>query len=266
MLNIIRADMYRIVRGKALYITLAVLLGTVALIVCTQQEMMVGIQMKGLEGSLGYDADSLRYNGMNIASVLYTSMDNLAYFIIPLVILVAAPMFSHGTLKNSLASGMSRTKIYFAKLIVSSILSALTMLLYMTFGIILATAIRGFGGTPDADYWLNILKIIGAQFIIMLALNCVGMFLVFTTKRTAIVTATFIAFCLVPSIVMLLLSNVNTVFFDLYNYDLIGCLKLLGYLNALEFSEVIRTFVTGAFYITVTTAAGVALFRRAEIK
>ena len=46
-----------------------------------------------------------------------------------------------------------------------------------------------------------------AQFFLLVALNSVGVFLTFTSKRTAIVNGAYIAFCLVPTIIIVALMN-----------------------------------------------------------
>ena len=266
MTNIIRADIYRILRGKAIYITFAALLALNILVVATSQQGVIGANMGELEESLGYDAESIQFDGLHIAEVLYTGMDNIVYFLLPLFILVAAPMFSHGTIKNGLSCGMSRTKLYFSKLLLGSGLTLLMLLFYMATGILLATMLHGYGGATPDGYWLNIVKTCSAQLFLLLALNCVGTFLVFTSKRTAVVNGVYIAFCLVPAIVVMALMNASPDFIKLYDYDLLGNIRKLGYMSALKTPDFIKAFATGAFYIAASTIGGIALFKRAEIK
>ncbi|MCL1964888.1 MAG: hypothetical protein FWF69_07490 [Firmicutes bacterium] len=266
MMDMIRADVYRIIRGKALYITFAVLLLLNILMVATAQELTVGIQMAELEESLGYRPGTNKYDGVNIASVLYTNMNITIFFVLSLLILVISPIFSHGTVKNDLSCGMSRTRLYFAKLILSSLLCVVLEVGYMASGMLLATAMRGFIGPVPSGYWQNLLKICSSQLFILLAFNCFGTFLAFTSKRTAIVNGAYIAFCLVPSLIIMFLSNANEGFLKLYDYDLMGALKKLGYMNALTGPDILKAFAAGAFYTAASTVAGVALFKRAEIK
>jgi ABC-type transport system involved in multi-copper enzyme maturation permease subunit len=266
MMNIIKADIYRIVRGKAIYITFAVLLALNILVVATMNQGTIGAAMGELDGSLGYDHESFRFDGINIAEVLYTSTDNTAYFLLPIFILVASHMFTHGTVKNSLSRGISRTKLYISKLLLSSCLTLLMLIFYIASGIVIATILRGYGGTPPDGYWLHIIKVCSAQFAMLLALNCVGIFLIFSTKRTAIVNSVYIAFCLVPAIVVMSLINVNPDFIKIYDFDLLGNMRKLGFINALETADFVKAFATAAFYIAAPTLAGIALFKRAEIK
>lgn len=265
MLNIIRADMYRIVRSKGLYITLVLLLGFVTLTVIGGSSTVVGIQMWELEESLGAGTDSV-YTGLNSVVALSRTMDNLVWFMLPMVIFVAAPMFSYGAVKNCLSCGMSRSKLYAAKLLLSAALCVLMMIVYMGYGMLLGTLRHGFGGPIPEGWWVTLLKTTASQLLILLSLNAVGTFLVFITKRTAIVIGAYIMLCMVPLIVLLILMRRNPDLIWLYDYDLLGTIKKFGYFNALETVDLIHGYAVGAFYLIVPTIAGIALFRRAEIK
>jgi len=237
------------------------------LMVVTSEPASIGISIGEEEEPAGYEqTESLIFNGLNISEVLYTSAVNLSYFLLPLFVVVAAPMFSHGTVKNGLSCGMSRTKLYFSKLLLCSVLSLLMLLIYMSSGILIATLLRGYGGKPPEGYWLNIVKTCSAQLFLLLALNSVGVFLTFTSKRTAIVIGAYIAFCLVPSIIIMALMNINQDFIKFLDFDLLSNIDKLGYMEALKTPDFIKAFVTGAFYIIAPAIAGIMLFKRAEIK
>ena len=266
MMNIIRADIYRIFRGKAIYITFALLLLLNVLVVATSSPGGLVVSVTGEETVASYADENFVYDGKNIPEVLYNSTPNLIYFLLPLLIAVAAPMFSHGTVKNSLSFGISRTKLYFAKLILSSGLTLLMMLFYMSSGILIATVIRGYGGTPPDGYWLNILKICSAQLFMLIAMNCMGVYLVFASKRTAIVNGAYIAFCLVPTAIIMALILVDPDFSRLFDFEFNQIILRFGTIETMKTRDFVTSFATGAFFITVPTVAGIISFRKAEIK
>ena len=266
MMNIIRADIYRLLRGKAIYITFTVLLLMNILAVATSAQGGLIVDISEQEEIANFEKVDVIYNGMNIAEVLYNSTPNLIYLLLPLLIAVASPMFSHGAVKNSLSYGMPRTKLYFSKLILSSVLALILMLFYILSGILLATIFRGFGGTPPDDYWLNILKICCAQSFFLLAMNSVGIFLAFATKRTAIVNGAYIALCLIPTSVVMLLMQVEPDFIKFFDYEILQIILKFGSIAAMETADFVKAFVTGAIYIIAPTIAGTLLFKRAEIK
>lgn len=265
MMNVIRADMYRILRGKGIYITIALLLGLVALTVIGGSSTVIGIQMWGLEESLGVEKNDV-LTGLNAAVALCQGMDNFVWFMLPLLIFTAAPMFSHGAIKNCLSCGMSRTKLYMVKLLLSAMLCILELIIYLGLGMLIGTLNNGFGGPVPEGWWLTLLKTASSQMFILLALNAVGIFLVFTSKRTAITNSAFIAFCTVPLIILLILLGQKPDLIWLYDFDLMGNLKKFGYLNSLQTADIIKGFSVGAFWIIIPTVAGISLFKRAEIK
>ena len=264
MMNMIRADIFRILRGKALYITFAAVLALNILMVATSEPAGVSI---GVNDQERYEEqESVIFNGLNIVEILYTNMNNMSYFILPLLILVIAPMFSNGSVKNGLSRGMSRTKLYIEKLLLSSGLSLLLMLFYIASGVLIATILRGYGGPPPDGYWQNIIKTCSSQFFMMLSLNCVGTFLVFVSKRTSVVIGAYIAFTIVPAFIIMALMNSDPAFIRFYDFDIQNIISKFGFFEALEPSDFVKSFATGAFYIIATIVAGTALFKKAEIK
>ncbi len=288
MINIIRADMYRIVRGKAVYVTFALLAAFVAMTVATSTVGTIGVNMDGTmkevavkEDGSGYvnekseetdswevarDIDSLEFNGKNMVVILSRGLDMLVYFLLALVVVVATPIFSHGTLKNSLTYGTSRTKIYFAKLIVACGFCIAIVLFYAVFGVLLATALRGFGGGVDREYWINTLQVYGAQTFVLLSYACIGVFFAFWMRRTARMNGAYLAFAMLPTMLIGILADVDDKFIELVNYDLVGCIKKFAYVGSLSSEDVTRGFLLGACYMVATTVLGVVIFRRSEVR
>jgi ABC-type transport system involved in multi-copper enzyme maturation permease subunit len=264
MMNILRADLYRILRGKSLYITFAVLLAIVALMVAASAEITMGVNMRDVDANV-YSND-FQYDGLNAAEALYKNMNILPYIMLPLIITVSAAVFSCDAVKNELSFGASRMKLYLSKLVLSSVVCVLLMLLYMAFGMLFATAMRGFGGPAPEGYWPHILKVCASNLLLLIAFNCVGTFLVFATKRTAAVIGAYFGFCFVPSIVIALLAYLNPDLVRLFDYDLMTGLLKMGYIGILPSADIVKALALGVFYIIASTAAGLMLFRKAEIK
>jgi ABC-2 type transport system permease protein len=270
MLNLIRADLYRIVRGKALYITAAVLIGFTILLVLSQESFVIGVDNTTLneariEEMQQIDALQGETNtGSGIARVLY-STDWLQYFMLSVIIFVAAPIFSHGTIKNSLSSGVSRVKIYLSKLILILAGIAVMMVLYMGFGMLLATFRHGFG-SPTAGYWGELFKVLGTQFVVLSGFAGIGALLVFATKRVAIVNSAYIAYHLVPALVISILRGRFPSAIKYYDYFLGGLSSKFEILPMLPSSEVAQIIAAALTYLVVTTVLGVALFKKVDVK
>jgi hypothetical protein len=101
----------------------------------------------------------------------------------------------------------------------------------------------------------------------LLAMNSFGIFLMFTTKRTAAVIGAYIAFTMAPIIVMSILMDVTSVnLVRLLDFDILLTIRRLGFIGQMETSEILTALGVGSGYMLLTTIGGIALFRRAEIK
>ncbi|MCL2499461.1 MAG: ABC transporter permease [Defluviitaleaceae bacterium] len=263
MMNIIRADIYAIIRSKGLYVTFTVLLLFILMSIGTQTAGAIhfgGVWEEGLELA------ELNFTGINSAQALYTSTDALFFFILALSLIAAIPIFKHGTVKNDLAWGISRTKLYLSKLFVAAVLCVLWFILYIGLGMLLATVLSGFGGPVPEGYWLNLFQTLGAQLVILLALTCVGVFLSFTFKRSGAVNGIFIAFCLVPGLVLMMFMEAGYTLGKILEFDMLVAVSRLGYHNQLDAQAIATMLGVGMFYIIASTVGGIALFKRAEIK
>ena len=274
MHNLIRADIYRIIRGKALYITLLILLVNAVLTVMALNAFQHGAitftMPEAMPDTMVYEIDRILetpiVNGVTMPQFAATQMENFIFFLLPVIIVVAGAIFSHGTVKNDLAWGVSRTKLYLSKLILSSALAVLLLVSFVVFCTVIAVIINGFGGPTPAGHYIELLQIFSAQLVMLLGFVGVGIFLAFTTKRTAAVNGAFIAFVLVPLLLLTSLAMINTSLERLLDFELLTNIMSLAHLPSLETREILRAMGLGVFFLVTSTLGGIALFRRAEIK
>ena len=265
MMNMIRADIYRITRGRAIYVTLFLLLVLNVLVI--GPGLVSGVNFGNTWDDMGIIAPMLGLDGMGSAALLYTRMDNIVFFLLPLVYAVAMPIFDNCTVKNDIGWGMSRNKMYMSKLILSAGLCVFMLVFYMGTGMLMATVLRGFGGPAPAGYWVNLFQTLGAQLFAMLAVTCLAVFLIFTTKSGGAVTGIFIAFFFVPTMVIMLLAEIfNPDMLRLLDFMLMFSINRLGFFDQLGTRDIVTALGVAALHIIVCTVGGLALFKRAEIK
>lgn len=262
MANIIRADLYRIFRGKAIYITFGVLIAFLVF------EAIAGTGSIGIatEELLEDTTDITKTTGMTIPFMMASATTNLTYFILPLLICIAGTDFSCGAVRNTLSRGISRTMYYFAKLVPVLILTVIIQLLNLVVPIIVATVRNGFGGDFTVEWLVSVLKPYGIQVLLLLAFACVGIFIVFLTKRTAAINAVFIAFTMVPQILFMIAAAISPKLEGLMNYDMNVNLSALSNYSQLATEDITRAILLGVFYILVSTGFGILLFRKSDIK
>lgn len=279
MMNIIRADIYRIVRGKGIYITLAAFLAMIILQVVGGTNMNAGVNIVSLEDmnlenlsieelrSQTFDISELFSppSGREAPSQVMAATSNILYILLPLLVFVGVADFSSGGARNTLACGVSRRKYFCSKLILSCFFCVLLLILYVLFSVIAATLFNGFGGEFTGEYVLDTVKIFLPQLLLCLAGACVGVFFVFLF-RSAAVTGIYIAFLLVPSILILLLTLMSSRFEALYDYELTSSIGALTQISTMSTGEITKTLLVGVGYIVLAIVGGFAIFRKAEIK
>jgi len=283
MMNLIRADVYRIFRGKGVYITLVILLGVIVLQVTAGAYMNVGVSADDIymldmlsesDDTMMQLVDASSNSGIEPfqrplgAESPYTAMafsDGIIYILLPLLVFISTVDFTSGAVKNTLAGGMSRLRYYVSKLALSCITGTLLLIAYVLLSTIFATVISGFGGTLDWAYISGVLKVFAMQLWLVLALTCVGHFFIFITRSGSFI-GIYIVFLMGPSLVLLLLSFINRWFENLLIYDLTMGLGMALNISVMPAGDIFKLILIGAGYIVATTVGGFLIFRRAEIK
>jgi ABC-2 type transport system permease protein len=272
MINIIRSDVFRIIRGKGLYITLAVFLVVILMQVIGGANMNAGIDPSVMDMDMD-EIENLEFSdffnpptGLEAPLQVMSSSANILYFLLPLIIFISAADFNSGAAKNTLASGVSRACYYSAKLILSCIACALLLLLYLLLSVLGATLFNGFGGEFSAAFVSETAKVFLMQLWLCLACACVINFLAFAFRRSAAVIGWFIGFMLVPSVLILLLAVLHKWFENLFDYELSVNIGAAVGISNMPACDIIKMLAVGAVYAAAATAGGYLLFRKADVK
>jgi len=250
MLNMMMSDLQRIFRGKGIWITLG---------------LYVFIIFMHVFSAAG-PAEGLSRAGIYMAAHMMFISDNIFYFMLPIIIFIAAEDFDTNVAKNILASGTSRTKYYISKLLLASAFCVLLFSLHIVGPILLSTLVHGFGGDFNMAFVLDVLRPALAQLFLLLAVTCIGMFLVFTTKRKSAVIGIYIAFTMVPITIIMILTSFYEGFEVLLDFEVVTQIRTLLTLDDASHSQLLRIFVMGIGYMLISTVSGIVLFKKAEIK
>lgn len=266
MMNIIRADFYRIFKGKILYITFAVLMaflvmqaiaGTGAVRIVTPEETMAMTEET---------QQITRATGLSAPFIMAGSSGNIIYFLVPLVVCVAGADFSSKSIKNVLSRGIFRGKYYFAKLIPVLGLAVILQLLNLLLPIGVASIRNGFGGDFTTEWLKEVLSVYGMQMLFIFALACVGVFIAMSTQKVSSTIALYIGFMFVPSIVLLVIMSAFPNMEGLMSYDLATSLNAMANLSALPEKEIFKAIVICLTYIVGSTAAGLVIFKKRSVR
>ena len=279
MRNIIKADLYRIFRGKGVYIVLIILVALVILMATTGGAITTGVdyqstvimdemnspEMGNMNPSELTELFFVKPTGAQAPFRAMETTDSILYLILPLLIFIAVVDFSTGSAKNILASGISRAKYYSAKLILSGLFCTLLFAFYVVLFTITATTIRGFGGDFNAEFIVSVFETFLPQLYLCLAATCVGTFFIFLLRSGAFV-GVYIAYLLVPSILIIVLTLVDDWFKNLFDYELVILIGKAAFPDAMADGGLIKAILVGTVYLFAAVIGGYAIFRKAEVK
>ncbi len=276
MLSIIKSDLYRIFKGKAIYIAILIILflnitsaigisaGHIGMSVgstvdVTDSETLAEVasakslkefrEIMKSQGPFKLDKEVI---GQNV---------NLYYIFIVIVVSVLCTDFSNKCIKNTLSSAISKRKYYLSKMI-------------LTFGIcILLVLFNNY-----SFYFLNLfingnefassLLDIGKYSIVQLPLICgiISMLVCFAFlfKKTSAFNTISIPFIMVVQLIGFGIINLLHIKADwFYNYELQFALANL--VSNPTTSYIIKCTLLGIFYIIIFNVVGYYSFKKADI-
>ena len=266
MMNMIRADLYYLTRGKGIYITSAIIVALNILMIFILAPTLTPDSSAIINGvQIPYMGRTI--DGITSIPLLYMTTSQTNILLMVFVLLAVSPMFHNGTVKNDLAWGVSRTKLYASKLAVSLILCSMMVGLYVMSGFLLATIANGFGGPVPEGLFLTAFQSLGAQLWMFFALTAILVFLIFVTKREGVVIVAFIFGGIVPQMLLFLMNEIGVrIPTWLFYFDIGSGINRLGVLELLETRSIILILTAGAVYFLATTIGGIVWFRRGSVK
>ncbi|MCL1787042.1 MAG: hypothetical protein FWG38_03575 [Defluviitaleaceae bacterium] len=259
MMNIIRADIFRLWRGKQI-------LGVFALAALASAVLVVVSSVTGSgPGAANSDTPQLVLTGATSPDMLNSFIWLFLMITVPVFTIVTGPIFTDGAVKNEVAWGISRTKLYVSRMIVCAVLCVLLLLTYKGVGMGMATILEGFGYAPPG-YWSNLLLSLTAQSFIMVAACMFGILLVFTVKNPFVVVELYAGVIIFPAIVAMILGGANIDISQIMYFDLTTNLVLFGDIGSMATRNILLALATGAAWFIIPTIIGLAKFQRKEIK
>ena len=279
MLNIIKSDLYRVFRGKAIYIAIIFILFLAAVSCFSMSPGHIGITSSSEEQQLVedeeilnkvYETDSIletrelmkEYGAYPLDKSQLGANANLYYFFIIVVVIVLVTDLSNSTAKNTLSSAISRKKYYLSKLITCIGLGTFLVLIN-NYGSYIINLIMN--GQEFSAGLLEITKLTILQLPILYGiismLVCIG----FCFRKTGTFNSITIPLIMV---IQLVIMGVATLFhFDANNILNYEFQYIIGNLVANPSNTyILKTLVLAIFYIIVFNVIGYSVFRKTEIK
>lgn len=280
MLNMIRADFYRILRGKAIYISIIIIILMFLTSIIAISPGRIGLttnrasmDSQNLSNEILVklnDADSLfetrkimkEYGNFELDKQILGANANLYYFFIVVVAIVFVTDLSNSTAKNTLSSEVSRKKYYAAKLLACLILS--TILVFINnFGMYVLNII--INGVNFSSNFIEILKITLMQLPLMYGiislLVCIGM----VFRKMATFNGITIPLLIACQLIILgITSLLHIDALDIMQYEFQYAMSNLS--MTISNIDIIKYVLLGVIYIIVFNIIGYYSFKKAEIK
>ena len=254
MFNIIRSELYKTRHRKYPYILIGILSAFILFFVT-----VTAFQNRVNNANIGL-GDVL------LACVPLLSMG--VYMTILIVDAVFSDEYKNQTMKNTVAFGISRTSLFFGKLIAELSVAVISLIVLLAV-LILSTLI--LMGPGDQMVLQAALPIFFQRVVLCLPLFvgalCVANFLSFTIKSNGVcISVFFIMFTLGAQFCSWLAQLLGPVFLTIRSWLLMPQFDNIVK-NTIVFGDVLgKCLIVGLGYAIVATVVGLALFQRREIK
>lgn len=273
MINQIKADLFRIFRGKAIYITILLMLvmsltsvymlspGQVGLNVgtsqMTEEEIKEYSEFKSLADIRNYQ---LEHDSFDLDSEIIAQNNNLYYFFIVIVILVLCTDFSNKTLKNAISTSTSRKHYFIAKTLL--IFGLCTLLIVINnYGLHFMNLLCN--GSKFTANLSTITKVTFLQLPLLYGIISLLCCLAFVIRKLSLFNGVTIPFIMVFQLILMFISSIfgNN---ELLKYEFQTALVSLTSNPSTTF--IYECTMLGCAYLLIFTTISYIAFKKADIK
>lgn len=265
MNNLIKADFYKALKSKALYICTGV---------CIFLGLFTLITMKVLFNRLADNPDfGGDFGGIGSeASGLWAMVFALANGFVEVFAGVFAAIFissefQHGTMKNMLSKGADRTKVFFSKFIVVACVSLAMMILFMLTTFVAGTAMWGTAGSADAGKMAGMIL---TEMLLIISYAAFFTFIAVTLRSMGASLATSIVSVFLVASLLGLVNNlfnitINGTALNFADYWIGGAMSNLATLTP-TIKNIVTGIIVGLAWGAASITGGLIHFRKVDIK
>lgn len=283
MINMLRADFYRLVRSIGFYVAVLFLLMIIGISIYFVEPGYIGMtsNAQGVEASpdiqnelseMSYEEIQalssselreimLKTKGYEFDRALLSANMNLYYLFIFFAAIILTVDFSGSSVKNTLTSAISRNKYYFAKLSFISI--CCTAIFFLNTYVVYFANIL-FNNKNLASSLGTVTKISLLQLPPMLALASILTGIGFMVKKTAVFNTITIPLIIVFQVVLNLAATIFKIKEEYLYYELQLMIRRLA--NNPSDSYVLHSYLVCGVIIIVFNVLGYLSFKKAEIR
>ncbi|MGL5084990.1 MAG: ABC transporter permease [Clostridium sp.] len=242
MINLLKTDLYKL-RKSTLFYALVIFM------------IIMAVVMIAINSSLDMQGkDALSF------SIQFTQT---MVGIIPLTFgMSIVKDFTSGYIKDSVAYGYSRTKIFLSNVIAFSIGLVIITLIFPILYTVITTVVNGYGEVLTKDTIFNILRMLFLTILIIVAIATLAALIAFATRSNAMV---LLSILVVNFIVNAGSMVTNKIIKDIYENMIFYQINLIS-LPDISNSQIIKVVMVSVLTILASILAGVYLFEKIDIK
>ncbi len=278
MLNMFKSDLYRISKGKAIYVTFFVIV-IMSLVSCIGMSaghigLSTGasnINMEDPQFVLELSrANSLkevrevmtRKGAFPLDKDIISQNNNLYYMFIIIIVIVITTDFSNKTIKNTLSSAVSRKKYYFSKALLVLFLATIMILFNNYLSYFLNYWINGKEFTTS---FLEFSKLTIIQLPLLYGIVSLLICFAFVFKKTSLFNTVSIPFIMITQLIVIIITNLFKLKANwFYEYEFQFALEKI--VNHPNNKYLISIMILGCMYVLLFNVIGYYSFHKTEIK
>lgn len=260
MKNILKADFYRLFISKSFYICTLVSAALFCLGICVLRWTY------NLSVSQGIEFNFIYKDGLSYGMTAY--MDGSVHMIICIFIAIfVTSEFSHGTIKNVVSKGFSKVKIFLSKLITMTAAAFIIVIVTVIAGTVSGGIVIGEFGSLSGEFGSFVLKTSAIELYLFIALSALFLMVAMTVKNLGAAIA--IGVIGIISFENLLFALIEILVDRRIKFSEFSLMyNTLFYRMNMEAggSDFIRSLIVGAVFFLASTAFGIFLFKKADVK
>jgi putative membrane protein len=280
MINMIKADLYRITKGIGFYLAIIITILMSVISVCMTEPGYIGNTQPPSAEEVELIAETSESGVIEVVKSFKTERDaeqkkglvreilganiNLYYIMIIFVFVILMADFSNKTMKNTITSAYSKKKYYISKLVMIYLTTIIFTAVANLFTYVLNFIINGKEYTESIK---NIFAVTVYQLPMILGIVSLIILFGFLFKRAALFNAAAISFVMIFQIVMATLSQLtesDAMVELLSKYELQSALNQLSTLPDAKY--ILTCAAIGFVELIVFSVLGYAVFKKSEIK
>ncbi len=188
------------------------------------------------------------------------------YIVVMIVDMVTSEENKNLTIKNVLASGLSRNKMYLSKIIVSTILAVISAIIILTIFLVSSMMITGIGENFSSELLRDFTFRILSAVPLWIGTISLCTYIAFLIKNNTLFASIYvILFVSVKQIINILGYLVSDKFFYAKNMLISGQLEILSSDAAVSSTQSLTAVCIGLAYAVVFSILGVIYIRKKDI-